>query len=314
MNFKENLVKPVLFMVFNRPEKTKQVWEQIRKAKPAKLYISADGPRSGKPDDLEKTLQVRELVSKVDWDCDAKYLFHEKNLGCSFAGKTAFDWVFSQEEEMIELEDDTLPSQSFFWFVQDVLEKYKHYENVGYITGQNFMGIESGNASYFFSHYGGSSGWATWKRIYQQWDYKLQELNSVIYNKEFKSNFDSSFEYRYWLRNFKNYYLYGGNTYDLQSLFLIFKNDLKNIIPNKNLITNIGFDYEGANYNGGGEKFANKPRIELNEIVHPKIVERDRAIDKKIFKYHFQVRSEFEYWLRWNFGPIYRKFFPTPKL
>lgn len=310
MNFKENLVKPVLFMVFNRPEKTKQVWDQIRKAKPKKLYISADGARSNLPDDKIKCEQVREMVSKVDWDCDVKYLFHENNLGCSFAGKTAFDWVFSQEEEMIELEDDTVPSQSFFWFVQEALEKYKHAENVGYITGQNFMGINSGSASYFFSHYGGSSGWATWKRVYQQWDYKLSEFKKYAYEKEFISNFDSKFEYKYWLRRFEHYFNCGGNTYDLQSVFLVFKNDLINIIPNKNFITNIGFDFEGSNYNGGDEKFANKPRFELNDLIHPRIVERDKAIDKKIFKYHFQSKSEFEYRLRWAFGPIYRKLFP----
>lgn len=110
----KEISKPVLFMVFNRPEKTKKVWEQIQKAKPKKLYISADAPRAHLPEDRQKCEKVREIVSHVDWDCNVKYLLHDKNLGCTLAGKTAFDWVFSQEEEMIQLEDDVLPTQSFF--------------------------------------------------------------------------------------------------------------------------------------------------------------------------------------------------------
>lgn len=309
MNYKESLVKPVLFMVFNRPEKTKRVWEQIRKARPQKLYVSADGARAHLYEDKEKCEQVRKIVSNVDWDCEVKYLFHENNLGCSFAGKTAFDWVFSNEDEIIELEDDTLPSNSFFWFCQEVLEKYKFNENVGYITGQNFMGIENGNASYFFSRYGGSSGWATWKRVYLQWDYKLSDLKNVLYSKNFKSKFDSSFEYKFWSRKFEHYYNFGGNTYDLQSVFSVFKNNFINIIPNKNLITNIGFDLEGSNYNGGDEKFANKPNFEFKNIIHPDEIKRNPVIDQKIFNYHFLSRSRVSLELRWTLAPYYRKLF-----
>jgi hypothetical protein len=309
------IIKPLLFMVFNRPEKTKMVWEKIRIAKPLKLYISADGPRIDRPDDKEKCDQVRKIVTNIDWNCHVKYLLHDNNLGCSSAGKTAFDWVFSQEDDVIELEDDTVPSQSFFMFCQEVLDKYKNDEKIGYITGQNFMGIKSGKASYFFSRYGGSSGWATWKRVYQQWDFKLMNIDSTIYTKEFRSNFDSEFEYKYWLRKFKHYCKYGGNTYDLQSVFLIFKEDLKSIVPNKNLITNIGFDFEGTNYNGKGyKKFANKESYELNEIIHPLDIDRNKRIDQKIFKFHFMSRSKISYQLRWAFGPIYRKFQPKKDL
>ncbi len=304
---------PVLFLVFNRPEKTKLVWEQITNAKPSKLYVSADGARTSHPDDSFKCNLVREIVSDVSWECEVKYLFHEKNQGCSLAGKMAFDWVFSQEDRMIELEDDTVPSLSFFEFMDDVLDKYKDCEEVGYVTGQNFMGIQSGTASYFFSHYGGSSGWGTWRRVYDKWDYKLKNLHSKAYSKSFKKNFDSRFEYKFWLKKFENYYNNGGNTYDLQSIFLIFENDLKNIIPNKNLITNIGFDNEGTNYNGGNDLFANKERFELERIIHPSFIKRNIDVDRKIFDYHFLSRNRISHQLRWFFGPFLRKVFPNKR-
>jgi hypothetical protein len=299
---------PVLFMVFNRPEKTTQVWEQIRRARPLKLYISADGARDRYPDDKIKCQLVRDIVSNVDWECDVKYLFHENNLGCSLAGKTAFDWVFGQEDRMIELEDDTVPSLSFFAYMEEVLEKYKDCDEIGYVTGQNFMGIQSGSASYFFSRYGGSSGWGTWARVYEKWDFKLVNLNKA-YTKSFKKNFDSTFEYRYWLREFEHYVKEGRNTYDLQSVFLVFEKDLKNIIPNKNLITNIGFDNDGTNFNGGNNLFANKERFELKEIIHPFLIKRDIEIDRRIFEYHFLLRNRISYRLRWTFGPYLRIIF-----
>jgi hypothetical protein len=298
---------PVLFMVFNRPEKTRLVWEEIRKAKPLNLYISADGARDTNTEDKIKCQQVRDIVTDVDWECNVKYLFHDSNLGCSYAGKTAFDWVFGFEDRMIELEDDTIPSQSFFYFMEEVLEKYKDNEEIGYVTGQNFSGVQSGDASYFFSHYGGSSGWGTWRRIYKKWDYRLQKIEKA-YTSKFRSNFDSAFEYKYWLRNFEYYFKNGGNTYDLQSVFLIFEENLKNIVPNLNLISNIGFDNEGTNTLSRNDLFSNKERFEFFEIIHPEMITRSVEVDRKIFEYHFLTRSRASYYLRWTIPPIIKNF------
>lgn len=302
-------------MVFNRPEKTKRVWEQIRKAKPQKLYISADGARLDRPEDKEKCKQVREIVSNVDWNCKIERLFHEKNLGCSFAGKTAFDWIFSREKEMIQLEDDVIPTQSFFWFMQEMLEKYKDDERVGYISAENY-GLKSGDATYFFSQYGGSWGWATWKRIYDLWEYKLDSLEKVVNNKNFKKSFLSKFQYDYWKRVFYHWKYVGGNSSDLQGVFLIHKYNLVNIVSNVNLVTNIGWDSEASNTKAtnsddpSAKKFGNVPSFEINEIIHPNDIKLNPKIETQQFKYHFQNRTEFEYSLRWTFGPLFRKFFP----
>lgn len=318
MNYKVELVKPVLFMVFNRPEKTLRVWEQIRKAKPKKLYVSADGARPHLPEDKEKCEQVMKIVSQVDWDCDVKYLFHENNLGCSFAGKTAFEWVFSQEEDMIQLEDDVLPTQSFFWFMQEMLEKYKDDKRICYICAENY-GIKSGDATYFFSQYGGSWGWATWKRVHDLWEYKLNSLEDVVNSQSFKKSFPSRFQYDFWKRKFYEWKYVGGNTYDLQTIFILHKYNMVSIVPNINLTTNIGWDKEASNTiiedidNPIAKKFGNIPSFEINEIIHPPEIKSNPEIDTQWFKFHFQSRSEFEYRLRWTTGPIYRKFFPKRK-
>jgi len=310
MNYKTQTVKPILFMVFNRPEKTARVWEQIRKAKPQKLYISVDGPRKHISDDFSKCEAVKRIVEKIDWDCDVKRLYHEKNLGCTMAGKTAFDWVFSQEDEMIQIEDDVVPAQSFFWFMQEMLEKYKHNSQICYVCAENY-GIKSGNATYFFSRYGGSWGWATWKRVYDLWEYKLESLEEYVNQKSFINTFSSKIEYLFWKRKFFNWKYKGGNTYDLQTIYLIHKMNMVNIVPNVNLITNIGWDQEASNtlVNSASDpsaiKFGNIKSYEIDEIIHPDNITISEDIDRAWFKYHFQGdRSEFSHRLRWALSPI----------
>jgi hypothetical protein len=308
----KELRSPLLFMVFNRPEKTQMVWEEIRKAKPLKLYISSDAPRANNESDIIKCAKVREIIKKVDWDCDVKYLLHETNLGCSLAGKTAFDWVFGQETEMIELEDDVLPTQSFFWFMQEMLNRYRNDERICYICAENY-GIKSRNATYFFSRYGGSWGWATWKRVYDLWEYKLESLERVVDTKEFKDTFETKFAYEYLKRSFYHWKYVGGNTYDLQTVYLVHRYNMLNIVPNINLVTNIGWDSEASNTvvdditDATAKKFGNIQSFELSEILHPERIEINNEIDKKWFKYHFQAGSESLYRLRWAVSPIYQK-------
>jgi len=114
---------PVLFLIFNRPDTTQRVFDEIRKAKPPKLFVAADGPREGKEGESEKCQQTREIIKKVNWDCAVHTLFRDKNLGCKSACSSAVDWFFENEEEGIVLEDDTLPNQSFFWFCQELLDE-----------------------------------------------------------------------------------------------------------------------------------------------------------------------------------------------
>ena len=102
----------------------KKAWA-IRKAKQPRFYVAADGPRVDKPGEAEKVEQVRRIATQVDWDCEVKTLFRDKNLGCGKAVSSAIDWFFENEEEGIILEGDCLPSQSFFWFCEELLERYR---------------------------------------------------------------------------------------------------------------------------------------------------------------------------------------------
>src|SRR5262245_56278428 len=130
---------PVLFLVFNRPDTTARVMEAIRAARPERLYVAADGPRENNAGEAEeRCAEVRQLATRVNWPCEVRTLFREHNLGCRKAVSSAITWFFEQEPEGIILEDDCLPSQSFFPFCAELLARFRDDERIMFITGCNF--------------------------------------------------------------------------------------------------------------------------------------------------------------------------------
>lgn len=159
----------VLFLVYKRPDTTKRVFEVIRRARPSRLYIAGDGPRSEEDGETEKVQEARRIATSVDWGCEVKTLFRDENLGCKKAVNDAISWFFEYEDAGIILEDDILPSASFFPFMQTMLEMYKKDSRVMMVTGYNIKNqwkpIE--NSCYFFSMLGGIWGWASWRRAWK---------------------------------------------------------------------------------------------------------------------------------------------------
>lgn len=171
--FKLNV--PVLLLIFNRPDTTQRVFHEIRGASPLQLFISADGPRENKPGEFEKCQITRDIVRQVDWDCEVYTNFRDKNLGCKIAVSSAIDWFFENVEEGIILEDDCLPSFSFFRFCEELLEKYRDDERIMQIGGTNLLSEwQRSDDSYYFSKYGAIWGWATWRRAWQYYDVNMK--------------------------------------------------------------------------------------------------------------------------------------------
>jgi hypothetical protein len=170
----------VLFLVFNRLDTTKRVFAEIRKARPKQLFIASDGPRKNKPGEKEIVEKVRKYVlDNIDWKCELKTLFRKKNLGCKYAVSGAIDWFFENVEQGIILEDDCLPSQRFFKFCEELLEKYGDDERIMSISGYNPLGKFEIGESYLFSKYPRIWGWATWRRAWIMEDLKLKDCQDI---------------------------------------------------------------------------------------------------------------------------------------
>ena len=115
---------PVLILFFNRPQQLSQVFEQVKKARPSRLFLYQDGARN--EHDLPGIKACREIVSQIDWECEVERFYQEKNFGCDPSEYISQKWAFSKVDKCIVLEDDDVPSVSFFRFCKEMLDKYEH--------------------------------------------------------------------------------------------------------------------------------------------------------------------------------------------
>ncbi len=232
---------PVAFLIFNRPEETALVFEEIRKARPPKLLVVADGPREVYPEEAEKCLLTRAIIEKVDWPCEVLKNFSDINLGCGKRVASGLDWVFDTVEEAIILEDDCLPHQDFFSFCEELLIKYRLDDDVMSICGTNFLkGIKRGEVSYYFSSHFHVWGWATWSRAWKKYNYDTYQMTEGKLELILEKVFTHTAEKKFYINMFRQMKSGKIDTWDFQWLFAHLFHDCLTIIPNVNLVSNIG--------------------------------------------------------------------------
>lgn len=281
--------KPILLIVFNRPDTTAKVFEAIRKARPSKLFVAADGPREHKEGEAEKCNRAREIATAVDWDCEVKTLFREENLGCGIGPSSAITWFFENVEEGIILEDDCLPSPDFFAFCSELLERYRDDERIMNIGGCNFLPAGYHNdslASYYFSRHGNTWGWATWRRAWKLYDYKIKNYGSARQQKLLEHSYNSLAEKEYFIRLFERTYNENDKItwWDYQWEYLLRTNSGLTIVPNKNLVVNIGFGEHATHTTNADSKAAKmKPEPLHFPLKHPEHVVPDYTRDVAFF-------------------------------
>lgn len=244
---KESFSTPILFLIFNRPEISRKVFNQIKKIRPGNLFIAADGPRPQNPDDIFLCTETRKIVDEIDWECDVKTLFRTKNMGCGPAVCSAINWFFEQVEEGIILEDDCFPDLSFFNFCNELLEKYRYDKQVYLISGTNMQNnILRGSSSYYFSNYPITWGWASWRRAWEKFDFDAKDYKQAFTSGELDHAFQLKQEKSYWFQKIKMIELEKRNIWDYQWFYSIWRNRGIAIVPNSNLIINIGFTNSGT--------------------------------------------------------------------
>lgn len=243
------LTVPVLFLIFRQPEITRAVFEQIRAARPSKLYISADGPRPNRPDDIADCEATRAVVANVDWDCEVLTRFLPGNLGLKKAVSSALDWFFEAEEEGIILEYDCLPEPSFFPYCKTLLERYRHDQRIFSVSGSNIQASETyGNGDYYLSRFTQVWGWATWRRSWLLWRPNLENYEDFLNQKTIESIVTVKEAQNFWLKTFKS--INSGENKTTWAFCLIYA-QLRSggfcVIPKNNMICNIGFGPNGTN-------------------------------------------------------------------
>ena len=259
----------VLFLVFNRPDTTAQVFEAIRKAKPPRLYVAADGPRPDRTGEAEKVAKVREIATAVDWTCEVKTLFRQENLGCKYAVSGGITWFFEHEEQGIILEDDCLPSQSFFWFCELMLSRYRDDFVVMHVGGHKPDNISPDKFSISFTRATHVWGWATWANRWKKYSVEpsidSNKLSSLVEFEYFK-NAQATKKRVNVLKD-----LFSGkiDTWDYQWNYCVRVNSGLGIRPCKNLVENIGHAHESATHTADKQNKNAALDIDLKNFIYP---------------------------------------------
>jgi hypothetical protein len=282
----------VLFLVFNRPDTTTQVFEAIRKAKPPRLYVAADGPRANRDGEAERVARVREIATAVDWPCEVKTLFREENLGCKYAVSGGITWFFEHEKQGIILEDDCFPHPDFFVFCETLLDQYATDEHVWVITGDNFQnGQKRGEGSYYFSRYNHVWGWASWRRAWQKADMEIKFWPEWKHSAAWQAAIPDKVERKYWSKIFDRMYRAEIDTWDYPWTASVWFYSGLTATPNVNLVSNIGFGPDSTHTASADSPLAGIATGQLGELTHPDQVVQDTAADRYVFDHVFDGRS-----------------------
>lgn len=296
----DNFNTPILLISFNRPDHTWRVFEEIKKQKPTCLFVFQDAPRRDRIEDVDNCRAVRKIFSEsIDWDCELKTFYAQDNLGCGRGPSSAITWFFQNVEQGIIFEDDCLPHPDFFNYCEILLEDYRENKKISLIGGANFQdGIKRGDGSYYFSagHHG-TWGWATWKDRWSQFDYLISNIETSAFKVTIKRYFKNRIQKRYWLDIYfqvkKDQFL--NSCWDYQFTFSYWKNNQLAIIPNQNLICNIGFDIQATHTNSNSSKFADKPTNSILPLIKPSYIYQDVKAD---FYLHKNYVQSYDYGLR----------------
>jgi hypothetical protein len=302
----ENNNTPILFIIYRRLSTTQRVFQAIREAKPACLFIAANGPSADNDKEAKKCEEVRKYVlDNIDWDCEVKTLFREENLCCGKSISSAITWFFNQVEEGIILEDDCVPHPDFFEYCKELLDKYRDNENIAIISGDNFQdGKKQERDSYYFTKHNYMWGWATWRRVWKDYQYDLNLLDKDIMWKRLDDTFKSKPERRYWKSLFEKVANWEIDTWDYQLSFHIWYNQMFSIAPNVNLIQNIGFGEEAVHTSDPNSKAAFLKTESILPIIHPKKIKINNKFDNYVFNHYYCSQPPVSLFKR-----VIRKFF-----
>jgi hypothetical protein len=264
---------PVVFCFFNRPREAARVWETIRAARPARLYLVSDGARPGVAGEAERVRQCRRLVDSVDWPCRVEADYATSNMGCGARIASGLRHVFSREERAIVLEDDTVPSPAFFGFCDALLERYADHAEVLHVNGRNNLARWGDDTSYFFARRSNPWGWATWRRAWRGFDLSIEALApggeavlaETLCDSE-HAGFVAHTARRYAGRNI--------DTWDVQWSLSVLRRSGLCIVPRENLVRNIGFGSSGTHtHTTRNDMRAAIPASDLDpELDHPDTV------------------------------------------
>ena len=313
----------VLLLFFTRSDTFQRVFDEVRKARPSRLFLYQDGPRDER--DMAGIEACRRIVSdeQIDWECEVHRQYLDHNQGCDPSGFRSHQWAFSLADKVIVLEDDVVPSQSFFPFCKEMLDRYEHDERISMVAGFNIDEVTSdcGDDSYFFTTAFSIWGWASWRRVAERWDAsysfmrdpeKHRRLETIARERHLRSDMMQMF--RDHSQSGKEYFetIYWAD--------MLLHNSLA-VMPSTNQINNIGLMADSTHFSAELKTTPHRlrrmftmGRHELEfPLRHPQTVTENKAYIERLYKANawnhpwIKVQNSLEeLWLNLRYGNFSR--------
>lgn len=292
---------PVALIFFNRPTPFQKVFDCVKRERPSKLFLIQDGPRATSKTDIDNIKACRKICNEIDWDCEVIKIYSDENLGCGRRIFSGLSEAFKHVDRLVIIEDDIMFSESFLPFCAELLEKYKNDQRIHQISGMNHISdYQDCNNSYFFSRGGAIWGWATWKRVWDEidWDLVISEdeyISKTLVRNKFPRDYGTYLTSK--AKDLRNL-ISNGKAPSYWSFHLLYYSYIQNrlnIVPKKNLISNIGITADSAHADSNLNKFSKRTqRVFFTKmqnlefpLKHPSFVLDDR--------YYKQVQDEVLY-------------------
>ncbi len=282
---------PILLLIFNRPDSIKKVIKVLKKLKPIKVYVSADGPRDGNFLDYNLCRESREEILNIDWECKIAKNYSNFNLGCRDAVSKGITWFFKKEELGIILEDDCIPNLDFFKFCEMNLKKYRNNKKIGCITGNNFLKKSNIKDTYYFSRYPHCWGWATWSRAWEKYKKNITYWPNLRQKKFINKIFFKKIEQKYWTKILNSTYDRKIDSWAYPWSLCLWKNDMLTITPKFNLVKNIGFGKNATHTVSDFDNNRYKSFKLPKKFIHPKQIKINYDNDDYVFNNHFKGKN-----------------------
>ncbi len=282
---------PLLLLIYNRPKETQILITRLKKFKPKYLYIFSDGPKKNKKDH-DLNLECKKIIDKINWEVKIKKYYLKKNYGCKHAVSIGLDWFFKNEKKGIILEDDCIPSISFFKFCSWGLDKFQNNKKIGSITGNNFLRSKVKiNNSYYFSKYAHCWGWATWKDRWKLYNKNISFWEKWKNSKNFKNLFNLSLEKRYWTKIFNNSYKNKIDSWAYPWNLCLWYNKMLVLTPKFNLVENIGAGKSATHTYIKSDNVNYKVKLLKKPYKNTELIKINIKADNYVFYNHFRAKN-----------------------
>ena len=248
---------PVLICCFNRPQKTKVVLEAVKRYGAGKIYVSCDGARPSSSDS-QKVAEVQALFEGENGGFEIQKNFLKDNLGCAKAVASGIKWFFENEAQGIVLEDDTVPEPEFFEFCEYHLEKNRNNSEIQGVSGNFLLPPELikyhpepvALTRYFFCW-----GWASWADRMGEFSLSSDRWSDKEFDACQETQKVGAFEKDFWKTRFQLAYQDRYPGWATKMLHQSWVANRKWIVPNRDLVVNIGFGEDSTNTKGDSLSF-----------------------------------------------------------